>query len=730
MKLPTSIVLTLVLVAASISATASQSIFSDDFQDGNAQGWQASGDGDISLTTYGDNVSLRMTKKALAATGVTVPGPGRISIGASFAADDLEAKDACLMEATLNGGKSWLEVLRIGDGQDDSVTLHTNAVTHAVDATITSVFIRARVAGNANNDTCWLDNVFIAWSPVNNDRTKKLAQRTLTAAFLNGDKPLSEPVSLLEFTPPSSAIEPPHQFEENLTVDVNTMADGFYAVRDSLNRVEQQGHIIKALPAFSLTFTQQGRHLIPLNRAVIRNEHPYWELLFQPGTVWQEDNDRGWSRASVPFALQERAANCTHNGVLTWLFNHDGATSRLAYQISSETCAYFKFDMWGTIAAKRVKAQSTSTDIAAAIARFETHRNARLPVQPLTQLKHTYRDIDVDNLAIGDGVSPSDLSVFGLVVDGVHYRSDCNTRHGPYPFCDTMALPSYSTAKSIYAGISLMQLEQQIPDVSQRSIAASIPSCEKKSWQKVTIEDALDMATGHYASAIFPVDEDSDAQMSFIFDDKHASKVDFACTHYPRKSSPQKKFVYHTSDTYLVGTALSNILSKQRPEINDAYSALLVNPIWQRLSLSPLLDHSKRTYDQRAQPFAGYGLTFEADDIVRLADWLHNGEGRLDDEQVLDSRMLNASLQRDDNDRGLAAGGKHFRYNNGFWALDVASILECPKPVWVPFMSGFGGITVALLPNNTIYYYFSDNYTHRWRTGIRASHRIRNLCEL
>ncbi|MFB1001015.1 MAG: hypothetical protein QMC22_00600, partial [Pseudomonadales bacterium] len=132
------------------TAVASESLFSDDFQDGNADGWKAGGDGDISLTTYRDNVSLRMTKKALAATGVKIPGPGRISIGASFAADDLEKKDACLLEATLDGGKTWLEVLRVADGQDDSMTLHTNAITRTTDRSIDSAFIRSRVAGDAS----------------------------------------------------------------------------------------------------------------------------------------------------------------------------------------------------------------------------------------------------------------------------------------------------------------------------------------------------------------------------------------------------------------------------------------------------------------------------------------------------------------------------------------------------------------------------------------------------
>ncbi len=34
--------------------------------------------------------------------------------------------------------------------------------------------------------------------------------------------------------------------------------------------------------------------------------------------------DGGYSRASLPFTLEERNANCMHNGVLTFLFKSDG----------------------------------------------------------------------------------------------------------------------------------------------------------------------------------------------------------------------------------------------------------------------------------------------------------------------------------------------------------------------------------------------------------------------
>ena len=105
-----------------------------------------------------------------------------------------------------------------------------------------------------------------------------------------------------------------------------------------------------------------------------------------------------------------------------------------------------------------------------------------------------------------------------------------------------------------------------------------------------------------------------------------------------------------------------------------------------------------------------------------------DGEGALDGKQVIDKSMLDAAMQRTASDRGLAAGGANFRYNNGFWAFDIASAIDCEKPVWVPFMSGFGGITVAMFPNGVVYYYFSDTYTHRWRTGIEAAETIESMC--
>ena len=159
-----------------------------------------------------------------------------------------------------------------------------------------------------------------------------------------------------------------------------------------------------------------------------------------------------------------------------------------------------------------------------------------------------------------------------------------------------------------------------------------------------------------------------------------------------------------------------------------SWRSRLLEPIWRTLNLSPQLDVTKRTYDDEAQPFTGYGLTYEADDVVRIANWLSYEGGMLDGKPALDAAMLEASLQRGAAVTGLRAGRDDLYYNNGFWAYDAGPSLNCSEPVWVPFMSGVSGITVAMFPNGVIYYYFSDSYVFRWQSGREAAHLIRPLC--
>ncbi len=84
-------------------------------------------------------------------------------------------------------------------------------------------------------------------------------------------------------------------------------------------------------------------------------------------------------------------------------------------------------------------------------------------------------------------------------------------------------------------------------------------------------------------------------------------------------------------------------------------------------------------------------------------------------------------MRRDQSDCGLDPLDG-FKYNNGFWAHEIKAFIGCPQDVWVPFMSGYGGITVLMLPNGTAYYVFSDNDSFLWMDAAQESHAMRSLC--
>lgn len=713
----------ILLIGVPLTAAAQETVFFDDFQDGNAAGWSAGGRGDVAMNDYQGSRTLRLSRSAYAVAEVDVSGLRRVTVGAAFAANDLEGEDRCLLQLSFDGGDRWQTAVRVVDGQDDNLTLHPDAVTAEVPSGAATMLLVARVAGDGDDDTCYLDNVFVRGAV---ERAGKTEKPRLTRRFLTSDAAMPAPVSMSEFAPTEPRTAAPHGFVGRLKLSGPVVADGFELIYDEHGRMDTVGEVIRRLPDFDFSFVSRGGDLIPLQQGVIRRDHPYWEIALQPGKVWRRKDDGPWSRAAIPFALQERSANCTHNGVMTWLYDREGRVSDVAFQIGSETCAYLKFDLWGKVRAAYEQTTRGEAE-AAAIARVDRHVEARLPVRPLGALAQARPGTDTESLLFADGINPADVSVYGLLVDGVHYRGACETRHGDYPYCDVLPLPSYSTAKTLFAGVGLMRAEQLVPGISQRTIASVIPECDLPRWEDVTIEDALDMATGNYSEPGPTADEDSAPHLEFVFSDSHAEKLEFSCGYFERRAEPDTTFAYHTSDTYLVGVALQRLVDEIVEGGGDAYTDLLM-PLWQRLQLSPLLDVTKRTYDEAAQPFAGYGLTVEADDWLRIADWLANRGGRLDGEPTLDPGMLDAALQRDPDDRGVVAGNPTLRYNNSMWAFNVREVIGCEQDLWIPFMSGFGGITIAMMPNGIIFYYASDGYVHRWRSAVRTAHTIEPMC--
>ncbi len=715
-----SLVLTAMVALA--GGAQAQALFSDGFEDGTTDTWGGNpGRGDLRLTQYAGNTSLRLTRDAYAAAIVDVAGYVDVRVTAAFAADDLEGSDACLLEYSLDG-QSWIIAGQIGNGDDDAVTLHRVSGLVPDEGRGPQIGIRLRAGGNSDNDTCWADNVVV---------TGRIApeslQSFLTPEDFQAAADVSTPLSTAAFAPSPQALPPSQRFEGRLSLSGDGANSHFSVWEDRLNIAAAPGLQVDQLPVFAFEFVQAGDRLLPVTRGLAGGDHPMWEFVLTPGTLWDEPGESGWTRAAIPFALIERNANCTHNGLLTFRYGEGGTVSRVVYQIGSETCAYFKYDAWGTMSAAYDAGPVTNAvDIVRA---YEAEVAARLPQRPLAALADDHPGMDVSAFGHPDDVTPDYMTTFGVVMDGVHYTADCATRYGPYPYCNELVLPSYSFAKSLFAGLGLMRLEELYPGAMDALITDYVPECAAvDGWDGVTFEHALDMATGRYNSTASEADENEAFEARFFLVESHAEKIDLACSQYPHRTSPGTQWVYHTTDTYILGTAMQSYLQEQTGGTADLYDDLLVEPVWQALGLSPTLSTTRRTYDDVAQPFTGWGLVLQRSDLARLIQFMAVDTGAVGGRQLIDADELAAALQRDPSDRGLVGASDIYRYNNGFWAWDAQSYFGCDNVTWIPFMSGFGGNSTAFMPSGAAYYYFSDNNEFRFARAVRAFNHVQHFC--
>jgi hypothetical protein len=421
-------------------------------------------------------------------------------------------------------------------------------------------------------------------------------------------------VDFSAFAVPANAANPDSNFQGTLTLTNVSSTGSFTEVGTALqSSYVNPGH----LPSFTFQFIQDGTHIFPLQRGLITTTHPDWYYILEPGRVWKENSDSGYSRAALPFSLQENGANCTHNGVMSFLFKADGSVSKVAYQIAGETCQYFQFNMWGL--ANATYTPQTIAGAAAAITAYEAEVAARMPTRPIAQLATDYPAAALNVANIGSEQTAAYMTVYGVATDGINYVGGCQTRYGTYPYCEVLDLPSYSVSKSVAGAIGLMRLEKKYAGTQYLlTMKAEIAKCSGTQWNDVTLLNTLDMATGNYTSAGYEVDEGSTAALNnFFLVDTYNAKATHACA-YTRKSTPGTKWVYHTSDSFLLGTAMNTVFKYWEGSAKDYYTDMLVAELWKPLKLSPTTWTTARTIDSIAYPFTGYGLTFHHDDLVKI----------------------------------------------------------------------------------------------------------------
>lgn len=535
-----------------------------------------------------------------------------------------------------------------------------------------------------------------------------------------GFEPLS-PLDEAWLARPQGAGAPEHSFEGRLEL-LDVAALGGY---QQLRGTPETNPVVWHLPAFDFEFIQSGEYLVPVRRGLIVTQHPVWNYILEPGRAWQESGDRGLTRASFPFAIVARNGNGSRNGVMTFLFNEKGI-SRVWYQITQETTTGNPANFWGLLQA--VYHPGPVSGAAQIRQTFEQEREARFPTRPIAQLAVDYPGVDVS--AFGAGVAPANMTFYGMVVNGVNYVGGCQTRFGTYPYCESLRAASYSTAKSLFVSVALLRLAQKYgPQVGDLLIKDYVPEAAASpgDWSQVTFNHTLDMATGNYRSSGNMVDEDGRIFSEFFGAESYADKIRVAFD-WPHSAPPGTRWVYRSSDTFILTTALQNYLKTKMGADADIFQ-FVVDEVYRPLQLGVGAFSTLRTSenDWHGRALGSSGMWWVPDDIAKLTTLLNVDRGAIRGEQILHPERLAAALQQNPQERGVEMW-PGAQYNDAFWSARYNRASGYACEFWVPYMAGYSGNVVALLPNGATYYYFSDGREFTWDAAVREANKISPYC--
>ncbi|MDO6446150.1 hypothetical protein Q4493_10220 [Colwellia sp. 1_MG-2023] len=514
---------------------------------------------------------------------------------------------------------------------------------------------------------------------------------------------------------PNNAVKASNIFEGRLTIT------GTPKFKQKYGSVEDLPKGYEQWPEFSYAFVQDKERLIPIDRSHGFIGNGAWSITAGVGAVWDEADDNGYSRASFPYTIKENNQNCEANGLATFLFKSDGSISNVHVQNVAETCLFYGFEFYGTLTAEYDNYSIENKG------QVITDRNieeaARIPSKPLAELASDYPGVDLANYAYA--MDEADLNGYSILVNNISYSKGCNTRHGEHPYCADKTIGIYSFTKTIHGFMVVAALEKQYPGFKHSLIQDLVPECSDSRWHGVTIENALDMATGNYQSSAFESDENSHEKLNgYFLESTRVARANFACNAWPQQVSPGTLSVYHTSDTELVGYAASAYVKNRLGNDKEAFNDILV-PLYQKIGLSHYIQGTQRTSDSQ-DAWAGYGLSATLNDVVRIAQYIRD-EGVTDG--LLDPTMVNEVLTGEV--KGLFANIDFLHYDNSFWRLHVGSLTSmsaCGALTQVPMLSGFGGHTSLIMPKVIITQMTDSGALGVSRTVTDVFNNISNVC--
>lgn len=564
-----------------------------------------------------------------------------------------------------------------------------------------------------------------------------LAHDALTVGELRSAAQPSGLVENAAFLPPKDAAAAHEPFEGRLVLTETAMG-----TEPSAFKAETVlGKNPKIFPAVPLAFVTDGDDLVPIRQDVLRSGsleegRSYWDIIVQPGKVWSEPRDEGWSRASFPFSLMHSLEGETHNGVATFLYK-GGEVSALRVQIVQQTSPYYiedYFTAWGAVPAKLDGKAVAGAD--AVRTRFRAQMADQVPVKTWADLE---AKVGADALKDFDSaIRLGELVVDGMVVDGEFYLRSCPSAAGELAYCDRQRFGVWSITKSAANGIALLHLAQKYgPSVYAEKLGTYIPEAASlPGWKDVTFDDAINMATGvGNGSTKTDPNEIGDGELDETYPQWYEARTEQEKVETILKIAkvypwgPGKVARYRDQDMFMLGVAMDRFVkSKEGPSAS----------LWQMLEdevYGPIGIHYvpiNKTIEKTGEghPLMAFGFYPTLSDLVKIAGLYQSG-GAHGGTQLLDRARLDKILDASQ-ERGLPTGEARLpHYFSSFWIGDYKAAGGCS--VKYPTMVGWGSNYVSLLPGGMVAIRLAKNWdgddsAANLDSLLAVADRIKPLC--
>ncbi|MGB3716403.1 MAG: hypothetical protein WA996_18430 [Candidatus Promineifilaceae bacterium] len=535
-------------------------------------------------------------------------------------------------------------------------------------------------------------------------------EELLAKTLLDADYLPSGPVHNDNFTPQRDAGPALHNLNGTLTV-------AEFEMQDTIPAGEPRSESGRYFPGFSAEFFTYEDYLVPANREILpaAGENSRWRLIFSPGKVWSEPKDDGLSRASFPFVLVGQTSNDAHNGLATFLYD-DVRVSDFFFQITQETAAWNRNDYWGQESLSYTP--GSIEDEAAIRAEFAEELAANVDIKPWSDLASRLEGEVLD--AFDGGLLPEDISTSGLIMEENIYLQPAVTRYGQTPYESYIRHGVFSVTKSMGAAVAMLRLAQKYgDDVFDLKIADYVEiTAEHDGWQDVTFGSALSMATGvgdavlDRDSNYITADEDQDKFLEWMDMASAAEKLEGAFAYGNYEWGPDEVVRYNSITTFVLSAAMDAFLkSKEGPEA-DIWQ-MVEEEVYRPIGIfhSPIM-RTREPDGSLGLPIFGYGLYPTVDDTAKITMLLQNG-GRHEGEQLLSPTMLEEALYQTD-EQGLSIHQQN-RYGESRYLLSFWSVAHCTETdncYQVPYMLGYGGNIVVVLPNDVTVFRYADAHNY------------------